>query len=230
MPGGAITCVEALLRWNHPMRGLVDLKELLNLAKATGLIVPLGNWVLRTACEEAQRWQCDPLPRISVNLSQQEFTRQDLADRVIEILNHTGLNPGRIDLELTEAALLRTKNGLADLETLKSLGIGLVLDDFGTGHSSLANLKLYPIDALKIDRSFVCDLPGNEKDAAVCEVIITMAHKLGMKAVAEGVETEEQLNFLRDRGCDEFQGFHICRPLPADEIEGYLNQSGKNFQ
>jgi len=230
MPGGAITCVEALLRWNHPMRGFVDLREVLHLAKVTGLIVPLGNWVLRTACEEAQRWQGDPAPRVSVNLSQQEFARQDLADRVIEILDRTGVDPSRIDLELTEAALLRTKNGLADLETLKGLGVGLVLDDFGTGHSSLAHLKHYPIDALKIDGSFVRDLPGNEEDAAVCEVIITMAHKLGMKAVAEGVETEEQLNFLRERGCDEFQGFHICRPLPADEIEEYLDQSGKDHQ
>lgn len=210
------------------MRGFVDLPELLHLAKATGLIVPLGNWVLLTACEEALRWQCDPAPRISVNLSQQEFAREDLADRVIEILDRTGLDPGRIDLEFTEAALLRTKNGLADLEILKGLGVGLVLDDFGTGHSSLANLKQYPIDALKIDGSFVRDLPGNQEDAAVCEVIITTAHKLGMKAVAEGVETEEQLVFLQDRGCDEFQGFHICRPLPQDEIEKYLSQHRKS--
>jgi len=230
MPDGTITCVEALLRWNHPMRGFVDLRELLHFAKATGLIVPLGNWVLRTACEEAQRWQCVPAPRISVNLSKQEFARRDLADSVIEILDRTGLDAGRLDLELTEKALLRTKNGLADLETLKGLGVGLVLDDFGTGHSSLSNLKQYPIDALKIDGSFVRDLPGNDEDAAVCEVIIIMAHKLGMKAVAEGVETQEQLDFLLERGCDEFQGFHICRPLPADEIENFLNQSCKTDQ
>jgi len=210
------------------MRGFVGVSELLHLAKATGLIVSLGDWVLHMACEEAQRWQYDPAPRVSVNLSQQEFTRQDLADRVIETLNQTGLEPHRIDLELTEAALLRTKNGLAELEKLKGLGVGLVLDDFGTGHTSLALLKQFPIDALKIDGSFVRDLPGNEADAAICEVIITMAHKLGMKAVAEGVETQEQLVFLQDRGCDEFQGFHICRPLPTDEIREYLSQSGKN--
>ena len=230
MPDGAITCVEALLRWNHPMRGFVCLSELLHLAKATGLIVPLGDWVLRTACEEAQRWQCDPVPRVSVNLSRQEFVREDLADRVIEILEQTGLDPARIDLELTEGALLRSENGLADLEKLKSLGVGLVLDDFGTGHSSLAHLQQYPMDALKIDGSFVCDLPANEGDAAVCEVIITMAHKLGMKAVAEGVETREQLDFLLERDCDEFQGYYVCRPLPADEIENFLNQPGKNCQ
>ena len=210
------------------MRGYVGLDELLHLAKMTGLIMPLGTWVLRTACEEAQQWQCAPAPRVSVNLSQQEFARQDLADRVIEILDHTGLDPGRVELELTESALLRTDDELAELETLKALGVCLVLDNFGTGHSSLAHLTRYPIDALKIDGAFVRGLPGNEKDAAVCEVIITMAHKLGMKAVAECVETEEQLSFLRDRGCDEFQGFLFCRPLPADEIEGYLSQSGKD--
>ena len=212
------------------MRGFVGMSELLHLAKATGLIVPLGYWVLLTACEEAQRWQCVPTPRVSVNLSQQEFTRQDLADRVIEILDRTGLEPHRIDLELTEASLLRTENGLADLETLKGLGVGLVLDDFGTGHTSLAHLKQYPIDALKIDGSFVRDLPGNSGDAAICEVIITIAHKFGMKAVAEGVETQEQLEFLQYRGCDEFQGFHICRPLPANEIGAYLRQFGKPDQ
>jgi len=230
MPGGAITCVEALLRWNHPMRGFVGLIELLHLAKSTGLIVPLGDWVLRTACEQAQRWQCVPAPRVSINLSQQEFSRQDLADRVIENLERTGLDPARIDLELTEATLLRSEDGLADLEKLKCLGVGLVLDDFGTGLSSLAYLKRYPMDALKIDNSFVRCLPDNEEDAAICEVIITMAHKLGMKAVAEGVEKQEQLDFLLERGCDEFQGFHICRPLPADEIENYLNEPDKTYQ
>ena len=230
MPGGTITCVEALLRWNHPMRGFVGLIELLHLAKSTGLIVPLGDWVLRTACEQAQRWQCVPAPRVSINLSQQEFSRQDLADRVIENLERTGLDPARIDLELTEATLLRSEDELAELERLKGLGVGLVLDDFGTGLSSLAYLKRYPMDALKIDGSFVCCLPDNEEDAAICEVIITMAHKLGMKAVAEGVEKQEQLDFLLERGCDEFQGFHICRPLPADEIENYLNHPGQTHQ
>ena len=222
MPGGRVTSVEALLRWNHPMRGFVDLRELLYLAKASGLIVPLGDWVLRKACEAAREWRLDPLPRVSVNLSQQEFSRQDLADRVIDTLEREGLEPARIELELTEAALLRTKDELADLRKLKDLGVGLVLDDFGTGHSSLANLKQYPVDALKIDSSFVRSLPDSDKDAAVCEVIVTMAHLFGMKAVAEGVETEQQLEQLMSLGCDEFQGYYICRPLPAGEIEAYL--------
>jgi len=226
-PDGAITCVEALLRWNHPMRGFVGMSELLHLAKATGLIVPLGDWVLFTACEEAQRWQGGSTPRVSVNLSQQEFTRLDLAERVIASLNRTGLAPNQIDLEVTEGALLRAENGRANLESLKELGVGLVLDDFGTGHTSLALLKQYPLDALKIDSSFVRDLPGNEADVAICEIIITIAHKFGMKAVAEGVETPEQLEFLQQRGCDEFQGYHICRPMPANEIGAYLLQQGK---
>ena len=198
--------------------------ELLHLAKATGLIVPLGDWVLQTACEQACNWQSESAPRVSVNLSQQEFTRLDLAERVIETLRQTGLAPHQIDLELTEGALLRTENGRADLQSLKELGVGLVLDDFGTGHTSLALLKQYPLDALKIDSSFVRDLPGNEADAAICEIVITIAHKFGMKAVAEGVETEEQLNFLRERGCDEFQGYHICRPMPAADISDWLQQ------
>ncbi len=228
MPDGEITCVEALVRWNHPMRGFVGVSELLHLAKATGLIVPLGNWVLLAACEEAQRWHGDHSYRVSVNLSQQEFIRQDLADRVIEILNQTGLEPHRIDLEITEEALLRTGNELADLNKLKGIGIGLVLDDFGTGHTSLAHLKHLPIDALKIDGSFVRGLPGDRADAAISEVIITLAHKLGMKVVAEGVESQQQLDFLQELGCDEFQGFHFCKPLPADEIGEYLLQYGRS--
>jgi EAL domain-containing protein (putative c-di-GMP-specific phosphodiesterase class I)/PleD family two-component response regulator len=228
LPNGKVTCVEALLRWNHPLRGYVDLRELLYLAKASGLMVQLGNWVLGKACEAASGWQCDPLPRVSINLSQQEFSRQDLADRVIDALERTGLEPGRMELELTEAALLRASDGRADLQRLKDLGVGLVLDNFGTGHSSLANLKQYPVDALKIDGSFVRGLIENEKDAAVCEVIITMAHLFGMKVVAEGVESEAQLQRLMSLGCDEYQGFHLCKPMPASEIRNYLLDRGRS--
>ncbi|MGI9204623.1 MAG: putative bifunctional diguanylate cyclase/phosphodiesterase [Woeseiaceae bacterium] len=227
MPEGDVTGVEALIRWEHPMRGFVGVSELLELAKATGLIVPIGNWVLRAACTSARAWSCENPPKVSVNLSIQEFGRQDLAERVIETLDGSGLAPDRIDLELTEATLLRSKNSLEELQRLKSLGIGLVLDDFGTGHTSLAHLGRFPIDALKIDESFVKELPDNEVSAAICEVIITMAHKLGMKAIAEGVETRQQLEFLQDRGCDEFQGFHICKPLPANEVDAYLRQANK---
>ena len=220
---GEVICVEALLRWNHPMRGFVDPAELLYLAKATGLIAELGDWVLQKACEEAERWTSSPAPRVSVNLSKQEFMRQDLAGRVIEMLTRTGLAPDRLELEITESALLGHQNGLADLNALQDAGVEIALDDFGTGLSSLSSLKTYPISALKIDSSFVSTLTGDSDDQAICEVIITIADKLNMKSVAEGVETEEQLAFLRDRGCDEAQGFHICKPLPANEIQDFLS-------
>ena len=220
----SITGAEALLRWNHPLRGFVPLREILQLAKATGLIIPLGDWVLQTACNQAVQWPGAPPPKVSVNLSQQEFAQRDLVDRVIHAIDESGLEPERLELEFTEAALMRTENVVADLERLKTLGIGLVLDDFGTGHTSLTYLMQCPIDALKIDGSFVRNSPDRPKDAAVCEVIITIAHKLGMKAIAEEVETEHQLRFLRSQFCDEFQGFHICRPLPATEIGNYLSQ------
>ncbi len=227
LSSNSITCVEALLRWNHPLRGFVPLDEILQLAKATGLIVTLGDWVLHTACEQASQWAGKPAPKVSVNLSQQEFVRRDLADRVIHALDESGLEPEQLELEITEAALMRTENVVADLERLKTLGIGLVIDDFGTGHTSLTYLMQWPIDALKIDGSFVRNLPDSQKDAAVCEVIITIAHKLGMKAIAEQVETEDQLQFLRSRFCDEFQGFHICQPLPAADIDTFLSQHSR---
>ena len=224
LPDGVITSIEALLRWNHPMRGFVDLDELLPLAKASGLIIELGDWVLRAACTAAMEWEGSPLPRISVNLSQEEFSRQDLADRILDVLSLTDMPAERIELEFTEAALLRTRNELVDLVTLNDLGVGLVLDNFGTGHSSLTLLKQYPIDTIKIDGAFVRNLTSETEDRAVCEVIVSMAHKFGMRAVAENVETEEQLDILKEMGCDEFQGYHICKPLSADRLELYLRR------
>lgn len=224
LPDGVITSIEALLRWNHPMRGFVDLDELLPLAKASGQIIELGDWVLRAACAAASEWEGSPMPRISINLSQEEFSRQDLADRILDVLSLTEMPAERIELEFTEAALLRTRNELVDLVTLNDLGVGLVLDNFGTGHSSLTLLKQYPIDTIKIDGAFVRNLTSDEQDRAVCDVIISMAHKFGMRAVAENVETEEQLDILREMGCDEFQGYHICKPLSADRLELYLRR------
>ena len=222
MPAGRVTSVEALLRWNHPTLGFVDIRELLGVAKESDLIVPIGDWVLHQACVAASSWRVDPRPRISINVSQQEFSRRDLANRVNAALAQSGLDPEGIEVELTESTLLRTSDELNDLKRLKDTGVGLVIDDFGTGHSSLSNLRQYPVDTLKIDQSFVHGLPDNEKDVAVCKVIVTMAHLFGMKAVAEGVETDAQLELLLSLGCDEFQGFHLCRPLPANEIEQYL--------
>jgi EAL domain-containing protein (putative c-di-GMP-specific phosphodiesterase class I) len=222
MPSGRVTSVEALLRWNHPTLGFVDVRELLRVARDNELIVPIGEWVLHQACEAASRWRVHPKPRISINLSQQEFSRRDLTNRVIAVLEQTGLDHSGVELELTESMLMRNADDLNDLARLKETGASLVIDDFGTGHSSLANLRQYPVDALKIDQTFIQGLPGNHKDVAVCQVIVTMAHLFGMTAVAEGVETDAQLELLLDLGCDEFQGFHLCRPLPANEIEQYL--------
>ncbi len=226
---GDIVGAEALLRWLRPPRGFVPLNELLALAETTGLIVRLGDWVLYTACKQAATWHKLGLPplHVSVNLSHQEFSRCDLLERVTEILGKTGMDPRYLEFELTEQTLMRAQHAVSELKKLKELGISLALDDFGTGYSSLAHLKHYAIDALKIDYTFVHGVPGNAEDVAVCEVIINMAHTLGLKAVAEGVETTAQLEFLRGLGCDEIQGFLVSEPLPPQELELYLSQ-GQN--
>ena len=216
---GRVTAVEALLRWNHPMRGWVGLGEILHLAKATGMIFDLGDWVLETACTAAAGWATmADAPRVSINLSRQELTREGLVGRIHNALDRTGLDPARLELEVTEAALLRAYDTGALLSMIKALGIGLVLDDFGTGHSSLASLKNYPIDALKIDASFVNGSTSNSSDAAICEIIIMMAHKMGLAAIAEGVETEAALELMAEQGCDEIQGYLVSKPLPIDKL------------
>lgn len=220
-----VTSIEALLRWNHPMRGYVGLGEILHLAKATGLIFEIGDWVLRSACEAALRWPGSrDLPRVSINLSRQELGRDDLVERVAGILEDTGLDPARLELEFTEAALLRATDPSAQLTGLKALGVGLVLDDFGTGHSSLASLKNYPIDALKIDASFVNAAPTDSSDAAICEIIVMMAHKMGLSAIAEGIESLAELELLQALGCDELQGYFIAHPMPSAELAAFLGQ------
>ena len=201
------------------MRGWVGLGEILHLAKATGMIFDLGDWVLETACTAAAGWATmADAPRVSINLSRQELTREGLVGRIHNALDRTGLDPARLELEVTEAALLRAYDTGALLSMIKALGIGLVLDDFGTGHSSLASLKNYPIDALKIDASFVNGSTSNSSDAAICEIIIMMAHKMGLAAIAEGVETEAALELMAEQGCDEIQGYLVSKPLPIDKL------------
>ncbi len=219
---GCVSCVEALIRWNHPIRGYVPLNEMLHLAKASGRMIDLGELVLRKACSMAS--QLSGCLKVSVNLSQQEFARRDLADRVISALDASSLAAERLELELTEAALMRAEDVIADLQHLKALGIGLVLDDFGTGHTSLAYLKRYPIDALKIDGSFVRGIPNDDTDAAVVDIIVTIAQKMGMRSIAEGVETKAQLDYLRQAGCDEYQGFYFSKPLPLPELLRFLDE------
>ena len=222
---GRLLGMEALLRWNHPSRGMISPLQFIPLAEETGLIVPIGEWVLRTACEQCKGWHRLGYPSLSVavNLSVRQFHRQDLAASIHNILQATGLNPASLILELTESLIMQQADAsIATLRELKAMDIRLSVDDFGTGYSSLSYLKRFPIDTLKIDKSFVRDIPGDADDAAIAGAVITMAHSLGLKVVAEGVETAEQLRFLREHNCDTMQGYYFSRPLPAEQFEALL--------
>jgi len=217
----AITGVEALIRWQDPRLGLVSPSEFIPLAEDTGLIVPIGEWVLREACLQGRRWieqGFAPIP-IAVNISARQFHDRDLSPTVIRILEETGLSPKYLELELTESSIMQNVEFAASmLKRLKSMGINISIDDFGTGFSSLASLKRLPIDALKIDQSFVREANSDPDDGALVRAIITLGHNLRLKVVAEGVETEDQLRFLKKLGCDEIQGYLYSKPVPAAEL------------
>jgi EAL domain-containing protein (putative c-di-GMP-specific phosphodiesterase class I) len=230
---GRIVGVEALVRWQHPERGLVSPLEFIPVAEETGLIVPLGAWVLRTACAQNRAWQDAGLPpmRMAVNLSARQFQRRDLLDTVAGVLSETGLPPQYLQLEITEGAAMQDVDlTLAILRELREAGVQISIDDFGTGHSSLSYLKRFPIDVVKIDQSFVQDLTVDPNDAAIASTIIVMAHALNLKVIAEGVETAEQLAFLRERDCDEMQGFLFSRPAPAPELDQMLRRNGRRWR
>jgi EAL domain-containing protein (putative c-di-GMP-specific phosphodiesterase class I) len=217
-----MVCVEALLRWNHPERGKIPPDKFIPLAEECGLIASLGEWVLTTACRQIKEWQdkFDDQLSIAVNVSSQQFFHSDVAEIVLKAVFEASLKPSSLTLELTETILMNdVEETIATLMKLRDAGTSLAMDDFGTGYSSLSYLKRLPLDTLKIDRSFVMDLENNSDDAAICAAIIAMAHNLDLKVIAEGVETQEQLNYLRDQGCDEIQGFLISKPLPASELE-----------
>src|SRR5688572_11327145 len=227
----AITAVEALVRWQHPQLGLVSPSEFIPLAEDTGLIVPIGEWVLRQACEQNRRWQEQGFAPIqmAVNISGRQFHDQDLSQTVIRILDESGLMPGHLELELTESSIMQNAEFAAGVLTRwKNMGIKISIDDFGTGVSSLASLKRLPIGALKIDQSFVRDATTDPDDAAIVNAIITLAHNLRLKVVAEGVETEEQLRFLQLLRCDEIQGYFFSKPLPADAIVSLFDSAAKS--
>ena len=229
----AITGVEALVRWQHPQLGLVSPSEFIPLAEDTGLIVPIGEWVLRNACEQSRSWQQQGFAPIhmAVNISARQFHDQDLSQTVIEILNQSGIAPGQLDLELTESSIMQNAEFAAGVLTRwKNLGINISIDDFGTGFSSLASLKRLPIDSLKIDRSFVCDATTDPDDAAIVLAIIQLAHNLRLKVVAEGVETEEQLRFLHLHRCDEIQGYFFSKPLSADALVSLFDSTARGTQ
>jgi EAL domain-containing protein (putative c-di-GMP-specific phosphodiesterase class I) len=222
---GQIVGTEALVRWQHPERGLVLPAEFIPVAEETGLIVPLGEWVLRTACAQNKAWQEAGLPpmRVAVNLSARQFQQRNLLDMVAQVLDRTGMAPHYLQLEITEGVAMQDVDfTIAVLERLRGMGIQIAMDDFGTGYSSLSYLKLLPVNAVKIDRSFVRDLTIDPNDAAIATAVIAMAHNLKLSVIAEGVETEEQLDFLKGRDCDEMQGFLFSKAVPAEAVEKML--------
>ncbi|WP_188381731.1 sensor domain-containing protein [Oxalicibacterium faecigallinarum] len=225
---GTIVGMEALIRWNHPQMGLITPGSFIGMAEETGLILPIGIWVLRTACLQAKKWQDmghDNL-RIAVNLSARQFVQTDLTETIADILQQTGLPPHCLEIELTESSVMADiERHLLILHAIKALGVHLSVDDFGTGHSSLAYLKRFPIDTLKIDRSFVRDIALHQDDASIVATIIALGHNLHLQVIAEGVETENQMAVLRAQGCDQMQGYYFSKPLPAEQIEAlFLDQ------
>jgi len=220
-----IVGVEALIRWQHPDLGFVPPGAFIPLAEETGLVVPIGEWVLRTACNQAQRWIAEGLAplRVAVNISARQFVRDDLPLCIDQVLQATGMDADLLEIELTESmTMTHVDRAIEVMAALKLRRIHLAIDDFGTGYSSLGYLKRFPIDSVKIDRSFVRDLPHAPRDCGLAQAAIAMAHALGLRAVAEGVETEEQLAFLQHHGCDEVQGFYFARPMPAADIVGFV--------
>ncbi|WP_332908474.1 putative bifunctional diguanylate cyclase/phosphodiesterase [Paenibacillus roseus] len=229
---GTIVGLEALVRWRHPERGLVNPGQFIPLAEESGMIVQLGEWVLEEACRQNKCWQNEGLPAVpvSVNLSIRQFTQQNLTDKIATVLQKTGLSPKYLELEITETMTMDMQHATQSLLELTRLGVGISIDDFGTGYSSLSYLKNLPISRLKIDRSFVRDIQQDPNDAAIVAAIIAMAHNLNLQVIAEGVETAEQLAFLKQHCCDEIQGYFWSPPLPGDQVARILaSNADKSF-
>ena len=225
IPSGRLIGAEALIRWNHPDLGLVSPARFIPVAEETGLVVQIGDWVLREACREAVKWRDAGRAGVvvAVNLSAVQFKRGDIEQSIARALNESGLDPAQLELELTESILIRdSENVLSSVRRLKQMGIKLSIDDFGTGYSSLSYLKRFEVDKLKIDQTFVRDLVDNPEDAAIVCAIVQMAHSLGLRTIAEGVESQPVLEILRGYGCDEVQGFHCGRPTPADSFMEFI--------
>jgi EAL domain-containing protein (putative c-di-GMP-specific phosphodiesterase class I) len=222
---GRIIGAEALLRWKNPSLGSVSPAKFIPVAEETGLIVPIGEWVLQTACAQARAWRnASQMPiRVSVNLSARQFKQANLLGMVTQVLEETQLDPTLLVLELTETSVMEdVDTTISILQQLKKMGVQISIDDFGTGYSSLNYLKRFPIDVLKIDQSFVQDIITDTNDAAIAKAIIAMAQSLQLKVIAEGVETQEQYEFLRQNGCNAMQGYLFSRPLNAIEFVALL--------
>ncbi|MCB1978663.1 MAG: EAL domain-containing protein [Burkholderiaceae bacterium] len=227
---GRIVGAEALLRWQDPQHGLVPPGRFIPVAESSGLIAPIGRWVLQEACQQAQRWRVAGLGAMTmaVNVSPRQFALSDLVDEVGQALAQSGFAATSLELEITESALAeRPERALALLNRLGDLGLRLAVDDFGTGYSSLAHIKRFPIDVLKIDQSFIREIPQSGDDMAISSAIIAMGHSMGLAVLAEGVQTQAQLDFLRERGCDRFQGFLRSRPVPPDAFEALLREQAR---
>lgn len=224
---GTITGVEALLRWRHPRHGLVPPTKFIAVAEESGLILSIGRWVLRTACAQAMEWSRLRLGPVSmaVNLSPRQFRDEHLLSDLDAIVAETGMDPGLMELEITESVIMvNIRHAVETLQAIKDRGVALAIDDFGTGFSSLSHIKHFPIDTLKVDRSFIRDLGVDSQDRAITSAIISMSKTLGLAVVGEGVETEEQSNFLREQGCDQMQGYLFSRPLTATDLAKLLRQ------
>ena len=225
LASGRTTGFEALIRWQHPQRGLVSPIDFIGLAEESGLILPIGDWVLEEACRQLRVWQkagAAPV-RMSVNLSARQFRDGKLPERIAQLCAEAGISPRSLELEVTESMAMHSpEETIAAMRALVDQGVSLAIDDFGTGYSSLAYLKMFPIHTLKIDRSFVKDIERDVNDAAICDTTIALAHKLALNVVAEGVETAHQLDFLRRAGCHSIQGYYFSKPLPPAEAEKFL--------
>lgn len=225
---GRVVGVEALVRWLSRSGGMVGPEQFIPVAEETGLIMPLGRWVIRAACEQWVAWHEAGLapPPVAINLSPRQFSDARLIDDIDAALTETGMDPGKLQLEVTESAAMENPARTFDmLDALRQRGLHVYIDDFGTGHSNLGQLKRMPIDALKIDKSLVNDVLDDSDDAEIVTAIIRLAHALNMRVVAEGVETQAQMAFLKKRGCDEIQGYVIAKPLPPDKIGPLFAQS-----
>jgi diguanylate cyclase (GGDEF)-like protein len=229
---GLIIGIEALLRWNHPLRGLVPPLDFIPLAEETGLIVQIGEWVLATACARSKTWQAQGAENltVAVNLSARQVADPMLLENLKRILHKAKLDPSSLELEITESVVMSNgERAVEVLNKLKSIGVRIAIDDFGTGYSSLAYLKRFPIDTLKVDRSFIRDIPGDCGDMKITSAIIAMAHGLNLRVVAEGVETREQLKFLHNEGCEAAQGYLLYRPLQESAVAGVLERNRLEF-
>ena len=218
---GKMIGAEALIRWQHPEHGMIPPDKFIPLAEDNGMIIPMGEWVLKKACQQMRAWldMGRPMERISVNVSGQQVQRGELVSCVERVLRETGLAPSHLELEITESFIMQqTDKVIKTLESLSQLGVIMSIDDFGTGYSSLSYLKQLPVHKLKIDRSFIRDIPGNANDEVIARAVLALGQSLQLNVIAEGVETEEQQAFLRKLKCDEVQGYLYSRPVPSEEF------------